>query len=220
LALNSERLLAHRGAWLREKLPPNSPEALFAALAAGFGIETDLRDLRRKVVISHDPAMDSDVLLLDFLRDAFNSPRSKSALLALNVKSDGLAAIMQDELNELENFRHFFFDMSIPELVKLSKLGLSIGIRMSEFEDLSSQLKIVEYPQAIWVDGFESEWWNMRDLPKIGVSGPDLIFVSPELHGRDPQRLWGEFTEGFRENPNWYLCTDYPWDVLELMEND
>lgn len=219
MALINERLLAHRGAWLREKLSPNSPEALSAALDAGFGIETDLRDFRRKVVISHDPATDSDVLFLDFLKQASESQRSTTGLLALNVKSDGLVAILKDELNELASFRHFFFDMSTPEMVKLSKLGLNIGIRLSEFEDLSNQFKIVENPKAIWVDGFESEWWDMRDLPELGATGRDLIFVSPELHGRDPQRFWGEFAEGFQENPNWYLCTDYPWDVLELMEN-
>ena len=219
MTLLNERLLAHRGAWLREKLSPNSPEALIGALDAGFGIETDLRDLRRQVVISHDPPMESETIFLDFLKEASRSSRSENAVLALNVKSDGLASILGDELRELESFQHFFFDMSTPELVKLARAGVNVGVRLSEFEDLTNQLKIVEHPKAIWIDGFDSEWWDMSDLPDLGSTGPDLVFVSPELHGRDPQKLWAEFANGFRDNPRWYLCTDYPWDVLELMEN-
>ena len=219
MTLLNERLLAHRGAWVREKLLPNSTEALIGALAAGFSIETDLRDLKRRVVISHDPAMDSEKMFLDFLREASCSPRSENAVMALNVKSDGLASILCDELLELKGFEHFFFDMSTPELVKLVGAGLNVGVRLSEFENLENQLKVVENPKAIWIDGFYSEWWDAHDLQKLGSAGPDLVFVSPELHGRDPLKLWTEFASGFRDNPNWYLCTDYPWDVLELMQN-
>lgn len=217
--LPNEKLLAHRGAWLREKHSPNSPEALISALGAGFGIETDLRDFGRQVIISHDPPMGSEATFLNFLKKASLSTRSENALLALNIKSDGLASILNQELKELESFQHFFFDMSTPELVKLSSAGLNVGVRLSEFEDLESQLKIVEHPKAIWIDGFDREWWHMSELPDLGNTGPDLVFVSPELHGRDPQKLWAEFASGFRDNPKWYLCTDHPWDVLELMEN-
>lgn len=219
MTVPSERLLAHRGLWAKEKLPQNSPQALLAALQAGFGIETDLRDFNRKVVISHDPPTQSQTLFLDFLEQAALVSKSEEALLALNVKSDGLVSILNEELDALKDFQHFFFDMSTPELVKLSRNRLNVGLRMSEFEDLSSQLKIVMEPRALWIDGFDSEWWDMTNLPPTGDSRTDLVFVSPELHGRDPKKLWVEFARGFRDNPNWYLCTDYPWDVLELMEN-
>ena len=219
MTLITEKLLAHRGAWVRERLSPNSPEALIGALGAGFSLETDLRDSRRQVVISHDPAMDSETMFLDFLREASSSPRSENAVLALNVKSDGLTSILDEELRELKSFQHFFFDMSTPELVKLARAGLNVGVRLSEFENLSNQLQIVENPTAIWIDGFDSEWWGAHDLQELGDAGTNLVFVSPELHGRDPHKLWAEFAKGFRDNPNWYLCTDHPWDVLELMHN-
>jgi hypothetical protein len=45
-----------------------------------------------------------------------------------------------------------------------------------------------------------------------------VVLVSPELHGRDPAQVWKTFADEFHSNPNLYICTDYPWDVLEMIE--
>ena len=61
------QILAHRGRW-RSPSEKNSEGAFRAALSAGYGIETDIRDFDGRLVISHDPAradaMDLDLSLI------------------------------------------------------------------------------------------------------------------------------------------------------------
>lgn len=211
--------MAHRGAWLKELLVPNSIEALLAALDAGFSIETDLRDRDGTVVVSHDPTKDGSVLTLrHFLAQTSTVKLSRDLIFALNIKSDGLNSIMKDELRSLKGIPHFFFDMSTPELVKYAKAGLSVGLRRSEFETLDPQLSICSEPSAVWVDGFDSDWWKTSELLELGSGKRVVVLVSPELHGRDPAQVWKIFADEFHNNPNLYICTDYPWDVLEMIE--
>ena len=213
------RILAHRGAWSKELLVPNSNEALLAALDAGFSLETDLRDLNGTVVVSHDPTIDDSVLTLrHFLAQISDVALSSDLVLALNIKSDGLNSIMKDELKVLRDISHFFFDMSTPELVKYTKAGLSVGLRRSEFETLAPQLSICSEPSAVWVDGFDSDWWKTSELLELGSGKRVVVLVSPELHGRDPAQVWKTFADEFHNNPNLYICTDYPWGVLEMIE--
>jgi hypothetical protein len=125
---------------------------------------------------------------------------------------------MKDELRTLKGIPHFFFDMSTPELVKYAKAGLKVGIRRSEFETLAPQLSICSEPSAVWVDGFDSDWWKTSELLELGSGKRVVVLVSPELHGRDPAQVWKTFADEFHNNPNLYICTDYPWDVLEMIE--
>ena len=211
--------MAHRGAWSKELLVPNSHEALLAALDAGFSIETDLRDRNGTVVVSHDPVTDDSVMTLRGFLGLISSVKvSRDLILALNIKSDGLNSIMKDELRMLKSTPHFFFDMSIPELVKYAKAGLSVGLRRSEFEILAPQLFVCGEPSAVWVDGFDSDWWKSSELLELGHRNRVVVIVSPELHGRDPAKVWKTFAEEFYNNPNLYICTDYPWDVLGMIE--
>jgi hypothetical protein len=190
-----------------------------AALDAGFSIETDLRDRNGTVVVSHDPTADDSVLTLSqFLAQVSGFTLSRDLVLALNIKSDGLNSIMKDELRILQGIPHFFFDMSTPELVKYAKAGLSVGLRRSEFETLAPQLSICSEPSAVWVDGFDSDWWKTSELLELCSGKRIVVLVSPELHGREPAQVWKTFADEFRNNPNLYICTDYPWDVLGMIE--
>jgi len=42
------------------------------------------------------------------------------------------------------------------------------------------------------------------------------VIVSPELHGRDPDRVWGYFLKSVDEGKNLYICTDFPDRLVEL----
>ena len=49
------KILSHRGYWKEEK-EKNTIDAVRKAFDHGFGIESDIRDLDGKLVISHNPA--------------------------------------------------------------------------------------------------------------------------------------------------------------------
>jgi hypothetical protein len=170
-------------------------------------------------VVSHDPTTDGSVLTLQqFLSQISRATLSKEIVFALNIKSDGLSSIMTDELRTLQGIPHFFFDMSIPELVRYVNSGLSVGLRRSEFEILAPQLSLWSEPSAVWVDGFDSDWWKTSELLELGSGKRVVVLVSPELHGREPDQVWKTFADEFHKNPNLYICTDYPWDVLGMIE--
>ena len=79
-------ILAHRGWWQKES-EKNTPAALVRALSAGFGIETDIRDLNGELVISHDPPVDSQTTA-NWLFNQYNKIKANGRI-ALNIKSDG-----------------------------------------------------------------------------------------------------------------------------------
>jgi hypothetical protein len=82
------KILCHRGYW-KEPSEKNSDTALRRGFSLGLGTETDIRDLNGELVISHDPAKPGVLTFADLL-----SMTPPNALLALNVKSDGLPSLL------------------------------------------------------------------------------------------------------------------------------
>jgi len=210
-----KRILAHRGVWgLRGS--SNSPEVLTEALAAGFGIETDLRDHNGRIVVSHDPPTRRTPLFADLLEQWARENRLSGRILALNVKSDGLVPLLSQLDDDLKEADFFFFDMSFPQLLSYSRAGLPVALRISEFEpapvDLSHRLGMA---RKYWLDGFDSDWWVGDDAIEKLVRESQVTVVSPELHGRSPSAVWDWFLQRVAEGCDLYLCTDSPWAVVE-----
>jgi hypothetical protein len=217
--LLSRKLLSHRGLW-GAGVSPNSEEALTQAFEKGFGVETDLRESKGKIGISHDPILvDQGVVQMKALENLVEVGKKFEGRgpIALNVKSDGLLDLkLSEALEGLQNY--FLFDMSTPEQVRFARAGLPFSIRISEFEtfETSSRITKIAKPAAIWLDGFSSDWylekrsWTsiMRHSEKIPV-----VIVGPELHGRNPQAVIEAFLTEV-DNPNLLLCTDNPGEVL------
>ena len=80
-------ILAHRG-WWTKPAEKNSFEAIRRAIDAGFGIETDFRDLNGTIVISHDPPQ-GEVLCAESFFGLY-AQIGTNGRLALNIKADGL----------------------------------------------------------------------------------------------------------------------------------
>lgn len=199
------KILCHRGYW-QNSTEKNSKNAFLRGYLLGLGTETDIRDVKGQVVISHDPASSDAMTLDDFLRI---TPRH--LMLALNVKSDGLAAWAREILRHHDHQQYFFFDMSIPDLMSYRKMKLPYAVRVSEYEILQSGLE--QDADFIWLDGFVSAWYGKQDIDALLNTQKTLVVVSEELHGR-PHALQWKLLHAYQGSTNLMLCTDYPEQAM------
>lgn len=180
----SMQLVAHRGLW-SDRASRNTRDAFRRAWAAGYGIETDVRDLSGHLVISHDMPQGGEQPFEQFLDDYVAAGRVGT--LALNIKADGLAASVQEACAKRGVNDYFCFDMSIPDAREYLQRGMPVFGRLSELEPPSPFTRACA---GIWLDAFASIWFDARVLSDVLAEGRDVCVVSPELHGRDPQQLW------------------------------
>lgn len=199
-------VLSHRGYWLRPE-EKNTPPAFSRSFDMGFGTETDVRDTGGRLVISHDLAGGDEISfseVLDMLAD-------RPLPLALNIKADGLARALVQELAARSLSHWFTFDMSVPELVAQLRLGLPVFTRASEYEP---EPALYARATGVWLDSFERDWFGVDAISEFLSDGKQVCVVSPELHGRDPQPLWTLLKNSrFAEHPQLMICTDRPEDA-------
>ncbi len=192
------KIISHRG-WWRNPTEKNTLLAFRQTIAGGYGTETDVRDYLGRLVVSHDPVHD-DTTPWDDLLALFD----RSGLpLAVNVKADGLAPLLIDAFATRE-ISWFAFDMSGPETVRYARAGLPFYTRHSDIETSP-----ILYSEAtgVWLDAFQSEWFDRRVIERHRDAGKSVCIVSPELHGREHRRLW-EALYGLVGDIT--LCTDLP----------
>ena len=210
---SATRILAHRGHWKDEfdyeGLAKNSLEAIGRAAELGFGLETDLRDFRGEIIISHDPALNIDLNFADVL--GFDL----LGLVAFNIKADGLAPMISSLVDIARpQFEYFFFDMSIPEMQRYASHNLPLADRMSEIEDSSGSNR-----SYVWLDSFKTEWYiQVSEWLRLS-KGKKVIVVSPELPGRPYWQSWEWMANQMNLHTNLYLCTDYPLQFLSYWES-
>jgi dTDP-glucose pyrophosphorylase len=201
-------ILSHRGYW-KAAAEKNTPVAFSRSFDLGFGTETDVRDRNGELVISHDMPNGSEITLtamLDIL-DGRDLP------LAINIKADGLARLLNEQMQARGLTRWFTFDMSVPEMVVQLRLGLPVFSRASEYEEPPAR-----YADAlgIWLDGFTSQWYDVSKISGFLRDGKRVCIVSPELHGRDPKPLWALLKPSeVADHPALMLCTDLPEDAAD-----
>jgi glycerophosphoryl diester phosphodiesterase len=212
----SVQILAHRGWWLGPD-EKNSRGAFERALAAGHGIETDVRDCDGELVISHDmphrnlrgPLM----TLAQFLELYASYPGRPT--LALNIKADGLQEPMQAALTPHAITSYFVFDMSVPDTLGWLRRGMTVFTRRSEFETGSS---LDARAQGFWLDAFEAPHVRAADIVDTIKAGKRAAVVSPELHGKRHLQAWAEWHDVLAlltaaERSNVMLCTDLPGEA-------
>jgi hypothetical protein len=190
-------ILAHRGEW-NEKVAANSATSLENAILHGYGIETDIRDLKTALVISHDPCADQEY-------DQFERFLSKDSRIAINIKSDGLLPRIEPLRTLISDSKSFIFDCSFPELLKYRSAGIPHAIRLSEYEK-----ELYWEPNYIWLDAFESDWW-LDDRPTLNlIEKIPTVVVSPELHRREFAKVWNKVLALRSDGLDISVCTDFP----------
>ena len=197
-------IISHRGYWKKEN-EKNTLISFERSFSMGYGIETDIRDYRGKLVISHDlPCENSipvDILFKQYLR------YSKSTL-ALNIKADGLQTLLQQVLQQYMIENYFVFDMSIPDTIEYLDKGFNVFSRQSEYEQ---NIVFYDRVQGIWLDSFNQEWYDKNLIENHLKSGKKVAIVSAELHKRKEENLWSFLKKTkLYEKENLILCTDKP----------
>ena len=195
------QILSHRGYWLNPE-EKNTRIAFERTFRLGFGTETDLRDSNGKIVISHDMPTGGELFLEDFLQLA----KDYEGLLALNIKSDGLASHVSNALRGFPGLKYFTFDMSVPDMRSYLDLGMPVYCRVSEVE---KDLPWLDECLGVWLDSFVKDWYETADIKRYLSLNKAVCIVSPELHGRHHAYLW-DTIRALKNEKGLYLCTDYP----------
>jgi glycerophosphoryl diester phosphodiesterase len=138
------KIISHRGLW-SDAGEKNSSAAFLKSLAEGFGLETDVRDYMGELVVSHDIPSGGEMPFQELLE--MFSLQLKSLPLAINIKSDGIARKIYEELKKYQNINAFVFDMSVPDTRSYIGYKVPFFSRMSEVE-----LK------PVWLDKASGVW--------------------------------------------------------------
>ncbi len=205
-------ILSHRGYW-REVNEKNKPISLEKSFSLGFGTETDIRDYKGELVISHDIA-DENCISVQEMFEIYNK-YDTSLPLALNIKADGLQVKLK-ELIEKHNIKNYFvFDMSIPDSLSYLKQNLKTFTRESEYEKAPS---FYDEAYGIWLDEFQSHWIDKGLIEKHLKNNKQICIVSPDLHKREYKKEWQHYKEIEKELciDNLMICTDYPEQSREF----
>lgn len=203
-------IIAHRGYWqdISEK---NSLVAFSRALEYGFGIETDFRDLNGLLVISHDVPVDGAIKVADFAN--LYKKMSVSVPIALNIKSDGLYPLVKDLIIQSGMANYFVFDMSVPDTRGYFAEQVPVFTRLSEYETAPAFL---DKSSGVWLDAFESEWYDEKVIQNLLDQQKQVAIVSPELHRRPHLQQWQFLKEHhFHKSDLVSLCTDFPLEAKE-----
>ena len=166
-------IIAHRGYWLLES-EKNTITAFKRAFEHGYGIETDFRDAHGRLVISHDlpcsGVIESEefALLCRLYKD--------KGTMALNIKADGLQALIKTFIYKAKISNHFVFDMSVPDTRGYLALGIPVFTRMSEYEAVPV---FVEQAKGVWLDCFEGNWYGSALIAELLARAQKVALVSP-----------------------------------------
>lgn len=206
-------ILCHRGHWTSPE-EKNTEAAFRKAFENGHGVETDVRDNRGQLVVSHDVPSSSSMTWDYFLQIYKSYPQAGT--LAINIKSDSLQLLLKESLEKHSVEKYFVFDMSIPDTLGYFKGGFRVFSRVSEYESLESPL--INLSQGVWLDIFLTNWADESVVKTLIAQKKKVAVVSPELHRRsDYLEYWSRF-KALRESNSLLLCTDFPEDAVRFFE--
>jgi len=200
-------IISHRGMGFGKE--QNTIEAFKESFKHSYGIETDIRDYNGKLVISHDIGRRDLVPVDELFALAKNHPDNK---MALNIKSDGIASLLQEALDRYGINHYFTFDMSVPQMIWYRNTGLKYFSRRSEYEMFPT---LLDDASGVWIDCFLTDEWIDCDLVQTYLlAHKDICFVSPELHKRNYIDFWHRLRDMM--HGEFMLCTDYPVEADEF----
>lgn len=203
--------IAHRGYWI-DQAEKNTLVAFKRAFDFGFGVETDIRDYKGNLVISHDIPNGSEITAEEFFK--LYSKYPQKYWLALNIKADGLQPLLKKLIDKYNIKNYFCFDMSIPDTLGYLNYGLKIFSRKSEYEN---EMPFYEKSTGVWLDCFISDWITNETIKSELDNNKKLCIVSSELHKREHLKAWTQYKN--LKTKNIMICTDYPQEAKEFFND-
>ncbi len=199
-------ILSHRGFW-PQKDERNERIAFARSFDLGMGTETDLRDHNGEIVIAHDMPTGSPMTFAELLRVM----DGRNLTLALNIKADGLSTRVKEILQEFKHTNYFVFDMSVPDLVRQLKDGMTAFTGLS---DIQPHPVLADQCRGIWLDCFNSDWYGPDVVDGLLSQGKRVCIVSADLHQRPTKTQWG-IIQSVKNvaSPDLLLCTDKPLEA-------
>lgn len=212
-------VLAHRGniEGPESKLE-NTAAKCRGAMAAGFGLEIDLRrSALGEFYISHDPAPPTSDSRLEKFEPMFR--KHSDLVVAVNVKELGyeeeLARLMEQGVF---GRRSFYFDFEFLEPQDrgrsqrkiLSSLGGAANRLAGRLSDRGDDIEhCLSIPaEVVWADEFDSLWLKAEHIEILRKNRRQVYVISPELHGFSTEERYERWAD-FREWGVDGICTDY-----------
>lgn len=207
-------ILSHRGYW-KESYEKNQRVSFERSFSLGFGTETDIRDYKGELVISHDIADENCISVKEML-EIYNK-YDNTLPLALNIKADGLQIKLKEILDEYKIENYFVFDMSVPDGLQYLKYNIKAFTRESEYERMPS---FYDEACGVWLDEFQGHWITKEIIEKHIRNSKQICIVSSDLHKRDHKEEWQNYKkiEKELEINNLMICTDYPEEAKRIYE--
>ena len=149
---------------------------------AHYGIEVDLRDRGRRLILQHDPFADGE----DFERLL---AEYRHRLIILNVKSERIEPHVLELLKRYRVQDYFFLDCSFPMIRWLVSQGeRKIAVRFSDFEPADMALALAGQIEWLWADCFTRMPFDPASYGRLRTAFK-ICAVSPELQGRPYEQI-------------------------------
>ena len=144
-----------------------------------YGIEIDIRDNRKNLIVVHDP-FKKGVLLKSFLKFY------KHKILIVNIKSERIEDKIIKILKKYNISNYFFLDSSFPKIIDLVKKKFKkIALRVSFYESISTAKKLKGKINWIWYDTFKGIPKNLDELRYLKYNlNYKICLVCPKLHSQ------------------------------------
>ncbi len=176
--------------------------AQLANIPSEFGVELDLRDRGKRLILEHDPFGDGE----DFT-SYLNHYRH--GLMILNIKSERIEPRVLEAIQDADIDNYFFLDCSFPMIRWLIRQGQrKIAVRFSEFEPVESAMAMAGQIDWVWVDCFTRMPLDGRSYQLLSTHFK-LCAVSPELQGRPVESI-AAYAEQLQPYPVDAVCTKRP----------
>jgi len=141
-----------------------------------YGVEVDLRDFNKDLIIQHDPFKNGDHFH-KFLK------QYEHGTLIINVKSERIEYKIIEILKKNKIKNYFFLDSSYPMIIDMNKKNIKdIAIRISDYESFDNIKKFNS--RWVWLEIFNNLKISKKEIDYLKKKSIKICLVSPELHNK------------------------------------